>query len=440
MAHQIGIRRETKSTWERRVPLTPETVARLVKSKGLEVCVQSSARRVFADAEYLRSGATVSANLSGSAVVLGVKEMPLEVFEAGKAYLFFSHVIKGQSYNMPMLARIMEMGCTLIDYETVTDGDGRRLVAFGRFAGLAGMIDSLWAFGQRLAEEGTPTPLRRISNAHTYDSLAEAKAAVREAGEEIARGGLGEVLAPCIVGIAGYGKVASGVREILSELPAERILPEDVAAVAKAAKPARDRVFQVIYKEEHLVSPRGAPAGFELQHYYDNPEEYEARFAHQLEHLTVLMNCNYWDARYPRLVTKEDVRRLYGGPHRPRLRVVGDISCDIEGGVECTLETTEPEDPVYVYDPETDSVTHGFAGKGPVILAVDILPAELPREASEAFSEVLAPYVPALARADYAKPFEELDLPPELLRAVIVHQGQLTPDYKYIQEHLEGLG
>jgi len=120
----------------------------------------------------------------------------------------------------------------------------------------------------------------------------------------------------------------------------------------------------------------------------------------------------------------------------PRLRVIGDLGCDVEGAVECTLKCTEPSDPIYVYDPIEGTISSGVDGNGPVVLAVDILPAELPREASEEFSSSLASFLPALARADFDVPFSELALPPELLGAVIVHRGELTPDYAYIEEHL----
>jgi len=438
MVNVIAVRSETKSRWERRTPLTPAAVRRLVKDRGFEVIVQPSARRVFHDKEFVRAGATLSSDLSPAGVVLGVKEIPPDLLQPGTAYMFFSHVIKGQSYNMPMLARLMELGCTLIDYEAVTDEGGRRLIFFGRFAGLAGMIDSLWALGKRWACEGISTPLAGIDTAHEYESLDEAKHSIREAGKMISRNGLPEAVAPVIVGITGYGNVASGVREILAELPTVQLDPAEVEGVARSGDPARDRIYQVTYAEEDVVAPQDPGHRFGLQDYYDHPEVYEARFSAHLPHLTLLMNCNYWDRRYPRLVTREDVRRLFCADNPPRLRVIGDLSCDIEGSVECTLECTDPGNPVYVYDPETRTIAHGVEGNGPVILAVDILPSELPRDASEAFSETLASFVPALARADFGRPFEALDLPAELLRSVIVHRGELTPSYRYLKAHLRG--
>ncbi len=431
----IGIRRETKSTWERRSPVTPELARHLVKESGIEVLVQPSARRVFPDKDYVRAGARTQSDVSDANAILGVKEIPPEALITGMTYLYFSHVIKGQPYNMEMLARLKELDCTLIDYELVRDDDGRRLIFFGRFAGLAGMIDSLWALGARLRSEGIRSPFEKIERAHTYDCLDEATAAVRAAGDDIESHGIPDGLSPLVIGIAGYGNVARGVQEILSELPTRVVEPEDLAGLEPGE--ASRCIVQCTFREQHLVAPADPDRGFELQDYYDNPDHYRPVFASTLGLLTVLMNCNYWDERYPRLVTRHDLRQLFETDRPPRLRVIGDLSCDIEGAVECTLECTEPGNPVYVYNPEQESISSGVEGTGPVVLAVDILPAELPREASAEFSSCLARFLPSIARADYDVPFERLKLPPEILRAVILHRGRFTPDYTYLQAHLD---
>jgi hypothetical protein len=134
-------------------------------------------------------------------------------------------------------------------------------------------------------------------------------------------------------------------------------------------------------------------------------------------------------------VTKDAVRRLYADG-QPPLHVIGDISCDVEGGIETTVMATEPNDPVYVYLPEEDRAVSGVEGPGPAVVAVDILPSELPREASVYFGRILKGFVPAMAAADYGAEFEVLDLPPELKRAVIAHKGTLAPDYRYLESHL----
>jgi alpha-aminoadipic semialdehyde synthase len=186
-----------------------------------------------------------------------------------------------------------------------------------------------------------------------------------------------------------------------------------------------------------MVEPAAPDRGFALQDYYDHPERYRGTFARHLPSLDVLVNTIYWDERYPRLVTKDWTRDHYGAGKSARLQVIGDISCDIEGSIELTVETTYPDAPGFVYDPVADAALPGVEGIGPVVMAVDNLPCELPREASDHFSDVLRGMVPDLARADWSAEFENLALPPSLKAAVIVHRGRLTPPFAYLEQHLE---
>lgn len=431
----IGVRREDKSEWERRVPVTPEDARRLKEEYGIQVLVQPSPTRAFREEEFTQAGAVVREDLSPCPVVLAVKEIPPEFFEPEKAYVFFAHVIKGQPYNMPMLQRMLDLGCTLIDYEKVTDEKGRRLIFFGWHAGVAGMVEILWALGQRLKWEGIPNPFSQLRHMYEYADLAACKEAISKAGEQLKAEGFPAPVAPVICGVTGYGNVARGVWEILDLLPIEEIAPDEVASVAESPNSAANVIYKVVFKEEHTVEPISPEHEFELQDYYDHPEKYRGKFENYVPYLTMIANCVYWEEKYPRLVTKEYLKRLYGAG-QPRLRVIGDISCDLEGSIECTVRCTEADKPVYVYHPLTDEATEGYAGEGVVVMAVDILPAELPREASVDFSAVLREYIPAIVQADFSVPFEQLDLPPEIKRAVIVHNGKLTPDYQYIEQFL----
>jgi hypothetical protein len=435
MAALVGIRREDKSRWERRAPLTPDQVSILRRSEALDVLVQPSTTRIHTDLEYARAGARIDEDLSACNVIFGIKEIPPEALQARQTYVFFSHTIKGQLYNMPMLRRLMELGCQLIDYERIVDENGRRLVFFGRHAGLAGMIDTLWALGQRLSWEGIANPFEHIRQASAYHDLDHAKAAVRKAGEVIASDGLPASLEPLVIGIAGYGNVSRGAQEILDLLPHEEVAPSRLPDLFESLRSADHRIYKVVFREEDMVEPLMACEQFDLPHYYDHPDDFRSRFESFIPYLTVLVNAIYWDARYPRLLTCKSVKQLYAR-QQPRLRVIGDISCDIEGAIECTLKCTTQDEPLYVYNPCTGDTTAGVAGKGPVILALDILPAELPRESSISFGEALLPFVPAIARADYRVPFEACDLPAEIRRAVICYQGNLTPDYRYLEEVL----
>ena len=426
---RLGIRREDKDRWEARVPLIPDDVARLTSSGSAELVLQPSAQRVFAAEEYERAGARIDEDLSACDIVLAVKEIPLALLEQGKTYAFFSHTIKGQPYNMDMLRRLMELRCQLIDYERITDESGRRLIFFSRFAGLAGAIDTLWALGRRLQWEGlTPNPFAALEQTHRYPTLAAALAAVREVGATIARDGLPAQLCPFVIGITGYGNVSRGAQEALDALGAVAVAPADLDGLF-AGPAARHAAYTVVFAEHDMVARRDSSAPFELEEYFRHAELYEGAFERWLPRLSVLLNCVFWDAQYPRLVTKAAVRRLFAAAP-PLLRVIGDVSCDIEGSVELTVKETHIDDPVYVYDPESGSIADGVAGRGPVVLAVGNLPCELSRESSEAFSAALSPFGPALAGADFSVPYAQLALPPELRRALILHHGEFTPGYE----------
>jgi len=436
MNYRIGIRREDKNRWERRTPLIPEHVKELIQQHSIQVYLQPSSIRIFSDEEYIQAGARIQEDLSGCPMIFAVKEIPLDFFQSGKSYVFFSHTIKGQKHNMPMLKRMLKLGCNLIDYEKVVDERGRRLIFFGRHAGLAGMIDTLWALGKRLTWERIPNPFDHIRNAYKYENLKEAKQNISLVGERIKKEGLPQQLIPLIFGITGYGNVSTGAQEILDLLPFKEVSPEKISSLVEQAHPSKNHVYKVVFKEEHMVEPVSSTHGFDLQDYYRHPERYRSRFENYLRHLTVLVNCIYWDERYPRLVTRRFLKELYREGENPRLKVIGDISCDIEGSIECTIKVTEPDNPVYVYHPLGDKATDGYEGEGVVILAVDNLPCEIPREASIDFSRALKPFIPQMVKADYSADFDRCALPPSIKKAVIVYHGELTPDYQYLRNFL----
>lgn len=435
MAVTIGIRREDKNEWERRVPLVPADVADLVRDHGLEFVVQPSPIRVFADADFAAAGAAVERDLSSADIVLAVKEMPVDELAGRKVYVFFSHTVKGQARNMPMLRHILDAGATLIDYERIADEQNRRLIFFSLHAGYAGMIESLRALGLRLQHLGRETPLAELRHAWQYPNLGAAEAHLRELGETVAARGLGGDGRPAVVGIAGYGNVARGCRHILEWLPVREVSPGELPAAA--VDPAAGPLLQVVFREEHMVEPRAAEAHFVLQDYYQRPANYRGIFERHLPYLDLLVNTIYWEDRYPRLVTRKWVKQAWQGGTRPRLQVIGDISCDIDGSIEITRKAPAPDNPCYVYEAATGELRDGVEGDGPVVMSVDNLPCELPRESSEHFSRVLRTMVPALARADFTRDFAGLDLPPHLKKAVIAHRGELAPAYTYLKEVLE---
>ncbi len=432
--HKIGLRYEDKYVMERRIALVPDHVKQLIDN-GVEIEVVKSAKRIFEDYEFVAVGASLVEEVTDSDIVIGVKEMPIGYFKKNKTYIFFSHTIKGQEYNMPLLKDMMEAEANLIDYEKIEDEQGRRLIFFGRFAGLAGMINSLWALGQRWKHLGVDTPFLKMKQTHHYNSLDEAKEVVKEVGEFIEENGLPKGISPMVVGITGYGNVSNGAQEILSLLPVVEIKPDELLSLSSRNDLSNKVIYKTVFKEKHLSKSIDSSEEFILQEYYDHPERFENSFEPYIPHITVLMNCMYWDDKYPQLVTKDYLEKLYSKGN-PKLTVIGDVTCDPAGSIEALHKGTEIEDPVFVYNPFTRKPTMGFEGEGILIMGVDILPSELPREASQTFSDALIGFMPEIVKTDFNVPFEELKLPAPIKKAMILYKGKLTPDYEYLSDYV----
>ncbi|HQA86302.1 MAG TPA: bifunctional lysine ketoglutarate reductase /saccharopine dehydrogenase family protein [Bacteroidales bacterium] len=430
---KVGIRIEDKYAAERRVAITPEHASRLIKKHQLEIQVLPCKKRIFKDEEYINAGCKLVEKLTEPKVIFGIKEIPESFFEEGKTYAFFSHTIKGQPYNMPMLKQMMKMKCNLIDYERVVDDNNRRLIFFGKFAGLAGMINSLWAYGLRLSEFGIDSPFKTLKQTHNYSSLEEAKEEIKKVGEKIKTNGLPTSISPLIIGLTGYGNVSKGAQEIIDLLPVKEITPEELLDFRSKTYDNRT-VYKVIFKEEHLYKTKDN-SPFILSHFFANPAEYSANFEQYIPHLTILMNCIYWDSKAEKLVTKKYLQENWKNPNF-YLSVIGDITCDPNGSIEATHEGTPIENPIFIYHPETQKPTFGHKGDGVLIMAVDILPSELPRESSYVFADALEPFVYDIVTCDYGQPYEKLKLPAPIKRALILQNGELTPDYQYIKKFL----
>ena len=437
MKTKIGIRREDKNPWERRVPLIPAHVREIIQNHPLEIWLQPSSIRIFPDKDYLREGARVEEDLTPCSVIFAIKEIPLHFFKKERVYVFFSHTLKGQPHNMPILQKMMDLRCALIDYEKIANEKGERLLLFGIQAGQAGIIDTLWALGKRLNHEKKKNPFSLIKQAYQYGSLVAAKEEMEKVGWQIHNNGLDPSLVPLVCGFAGYGNVSQGAQEIFNLLPYEEIEPEKINSFFENKNYSANMIYKVVFKEKHLVKPIMANQKFDLQDYYDHPQKYKSIFDSYLPFLTILVNCIFWTPKYPRFVTKKSLRQLYMKNSEPRLRVIGDISCDIEGSVECTVRATSPKNPVFVYDPLEEKARDGVKGRGPVVMAIDNLPAEISLESSISFSTALKPFVPLIARADFSGALDDCDLPDSVKKAVILYQGRFTPDYEYMKNFIK---
>ena len=249
---------------------------------------------------------------------------------------------------------------------------------------------------------------------HRYRSVEEAEGFLATTvSRHLREAPLADELHPLVIGVTGGGNVAKGALEMIDRLPVVEIDPDDLPGLAQDDNRSHRAIYKVVFRRQHRLD-----------------------FARHLPYLTVLVNGIYWEPGHPKLVTKGDLRRLWESETAPRLRVVADLSCDVDGSFEATVRTTTPDAPVFVYDPLTGEDADGVEGRGPVVLAVDNLPAEFPRDASEHFGDSLFPFLPGLAGADFTKDYEHLTLPAAVAQAVITHQGELTPRYRHLEAAL----
>ncbi|KAG8376285.1 hypothetical protein BUALT_Bualt09G0047300 [Buddleja alternifolia] len=436
----VGILSESTNKWERRVPLTPSHCARLLhggsgKTGVSRIIVQPSTKRIHHDALYEDVGCEISEDLSECGFILGIKQPKLEMILPDRAYSFFSHTHKAQRENMPLLDKVLAERATLCDYELITGNHGKRLLAFGKFAGLAGMIDFLCGLGQRYLNLGYSTPFLSVGKSYMYSSLASAKAAVISVGEEIATMGLPATICPLVFVFTGAGNVSQGAREIFRLLPHTFVepikLPElfekarDVTQVGKTSK----RVFQVygcVVTCQDMVEHKDPSKSFNKADYYAHPDNYRPVFHERIAPYTsVIVNCMYWEKRFPRLLSTKQLQDLV--KNKSPLVGISDITCDIGGSIEFVKQTTSIDSPFIRYDPHDNSYHHEMEGDGVICSAVDILPTEFAREASQHFGDILCKFIGTLASSKC------LDtLPAHLKRACIVHTGSLTSLYEYI--------
>lgn len=437
MINSIGIRKETKDETQRRVPLSPDHVRELIRRHDTKVFVEPWAQRVFSDKEYRSAGAILTTDLSQCNIVFGVKEISPQYLEENTPYCFFSHTIKGQSYNMPMLRYIRDHDITLFDYELVKGEDEKRLIFFGDFAGYAGMIDSLWALGRRLEWERIDNPFVKIRYAEKYERLRDAQDDLREIGAQIWKRGLPSEVVPFVCAFTGYGRVSKAAQELFDLLPTVEIDPDALQAFIRSGRFSDRVLYKVQFQKADMFQHKTSGRRFDVEHFHKHPELYASRLERSVPHLTMIINGIYWEPGFPRLLTKKFMKALYKRDSHPRLRVVGDITCDIDGSIELTVKETDARNPVYVYDPLSGRVHDGWKGRGPVILAVDKLPAELPREASESFGNALMPFVPELAAARFSRPINDLVIPEEFRRAIIAHRGALSARFSYLRKFID---
>lgn len=402
MVKKIGIIREGKKPLDRRVPLIPEQAKRVQEEfPDVKVVCQQSNIRCYTNEEYQLAGIDVVEDVSDCDILLGVKEVPIEDLIEGKTYFFFSHTIKEQSYNRGLLQAILQKNIQLIDYETLTNSTGQRVVAFGRYAGLVGAYNALWTYGKRYN-------LFHLKRAHECYDLEEVKLELKKVK-----------LPPIKIVITGGGRVAKGAMEILHALSLIKVTParflsEDFTMSVYTQLNSRDY---------HVRSDGG---DFVREEFYKHPERFSSDFEKFARQADVLIACAYWDPRAPVLFERKDM--IHSDFN---IRIIADITCDIEGSIPSTKRPATIQDPVYDYEPTAESLEPPFSDEGNItVMAVDNLPCELPRNASEDFGrEILNHVLPSLLNGDREGMIE---------RATIAEKGVLMPKYSYLKEYVEG--
>ncbi|KAF9790341.1 Saccharopine dehydrogenase-domain-containing protein [Thelephora terrestris] len=456
----VGIRKEDPSRiWERRAPLTPDAVHHLLNSTGVDVLIQECERRAFCTSDYVKAGARVHKTLEPAHIVLGIKETPVDQVLTTPAispwtrkpiprtYLMFSHTIKGQPYNMQLLSKFLAAPSIpdphspprLIDYELLTDDAGKRTVGFGWFAGVAGALETLVALSKALLQQGVASPFLHTPRPHTLPNLPAIRKAFRAVGDHIIEHGTPKSLGPFVIGLTGTGNVAQGVLSILTELPIVQVSVKDLPALVSNPGTDLRKVYLVHAKgSDYLARSDGTS---NREDYYRNPSKYHSSFHTDLApYLTTLVNAVGWSQGYPRLITNEQLpitlelaRRVASASGNPlgRFVSVGDISCDVQGGLEFLTHTTTLCDPSYTSRPANLS-SHL---PGVQMMAVDILPTALPIDASTHFSNVLMPYLESLI-ADY-KGSKRGELKGALNRATVAREGKLAEKHAWLGEKVE---
>ncbi|XP_041652114.1 alpha-aminoadipic semialdehyde synthase, mitochondrial isoform X2 [Cheilinus undulatus] len=439
----MAIRREDVNPWERRAPLAPRHVKELTHA-GVKVLVQPSNRRAIHEKYYLRAGAVIQEDISEASLIIGVKRPPEEKVIPRKTYAFFSHTIKAQEANMGLLEDLLNKEVRLIDYEKMVDANGYRIVAFGQWAGVAGMINILHGLGLRFLALGHHTPFMHIGMAHNYRNVSQAIQAVRDCGYEISMGLVPKSIGPVTFCFTGTGNVSKGAQDILNELPVEYVEPHELKDVSKTGD--MTKVYATVLSRHHHLM-RKSDGVYDPMEYENHPELYTSHFRTSVApYTTCLINGIYWDPHTPRLLRRTDAQRLIrptkisaasdeGSPGLPhKLLAICDISADTGGSIEFMNECTTIDKPFCMYDADQHIDHDSVEGNGILMCSIDNLPAQLPIEATEYFGDRLFPYIWEMLPSDATRPLDEEEFSPQVRDAVITSNGVLTPKFEYIEK------
>lgn len=397
---KVGIIREGKNPPDKRVAFIPQQIKFLSETKEalFDFKIEESPHRSFADEEFSSIGLEVKDELGDCDVLFGVKEVPIELLIPDKTYFFFSHTIKKQAKNRKLLQAILDKNIRLIDYEVLKDDQDKRVVAFGRWAGIVGAYNAFWTYGKK-------TSLFDLKRAFECESLQNLYSELKNVQ-----------LPPIKIIVTGTGRVGKGILEILSVLKLREINAHDFIHSY-----FEEAVFVVLGSKDYYR--RKSDGGYDREEFYASPELYESHFAKYAETGEILIAGAFWDPSAPRLFSLEDISN-----EDFQLSVIADISCDVNGSVPTTLRSTTIERPVFDVDRATGEELSAFGKQSSIsVMAVDNLPCELPRESSKEFGSQLIEWViPELEKENSAL----------LDRATIARDGDLTLEFMYLRDFL----
>lgn len=398
---KFGIIKERKNPPDRRVVFSPEKLKELQeKFPDATLMVESSAIRVFADEAYKNVGLEVVNDVSSCDVLFGVKEVPLDALIPNKKYFFFSHTIKKQPYNRALLNAILAKNIELFDHETIIKENGARLIGFGRYAGIVGAYNGFKAIG---LSNGT----FNLPKAATLDSQKELISALKN----IKLGNLKIVL-------SGNGKVAFGAKEMLDAIDIKQVSVEEYLNTS-----FEEPVYCLVDVLDYNKRKDGQIV--DNVDFYNHPEKYKSDFMRFAAVTDFFIAGHFYGNGAPYLFTREDAKSKDF-----KIKYVADISCDVDGPVATTLRASTIADPIYGYHPEAESEVDYKDENAIVVMAVDNLPCELPKDASEGFGELfLENVIPAFFNNDKDGVLE---------RAKMTENGKLTARFSYLQDYVDG--
>ena len=398
---KFGIIKERKNPPDRRVVFSPSKLKEFKDTfTAATLLVESSDIRVFSDTQYRDAGLEVTDNVSNCDILVGVKEVPIEALIPNKKYFFFSHTIKKQPYNRDLLNAILEKNITLFDHETIIKENGARLIGFGRYAGIVGAYNGFRAIGLKNATFNLP-------KAQDLDNLQELIAA------------LNSIEIPNLkILLTGTGKVAYGAKEMLDAMNIKK-----VAIDAYLSKTFNEPVYCLIDVLDYNKRTDGKNTT--NTHFYNNPEAYVSDFMRFAAVTDFFIAGHFYGNGAPYLYTRENAKEA-----KFNIQFVADISCDVDGPVASTLRASTIADPIYGYNPQTEKEVNYKDTDAIVVMAVDNLPCELPKDASEGFGEMFLEHViPAFFNTDEDGVLE---------RAKMTENGKLTARFSYLQDFVDG--